>query len=321
MNLPSGHNKSFKNNFARALIGVSPILLFLPVVSPAIALLLGVAIALSLGNPLRHFSKALSPHFLAIAVVGLGAGMNLQNVLQAGIDGFAHTAISIAFALCAGLALGRLLKVGSSLSLLIASGTAICGGSAIAAVAATIHAKDHDITVALAVVFILNGIALMLFPPLGHSIGLTQEQFGLWAAIAIHDTSSVVGATASYGPQALETGTTVKLVRALWIIPVTFMIGLVWSRLYTATTEEKTHLKRPWFILGFLLMAGLFTWMPDWSNTAHLINQTAQRLMVLTLFLIGTNLTRESLAHVGKNALIQGILLWLFVSVFTLWLI
>lgn len=321
MNRMSGKELFLKENLARAIMALSPALLFMPFVSPGAALLLGVTIALALGNPLRHVSKTLSPRFLAIAVIGLGAGMNLHNIVQAGIDGFAYTAIGIAFALGAGLILGRLFKVGAALSLLIASGTAICGGSAIAAVAATIAAKDHDITMAMAIVFILNGLALLLFPPLGHMIGLSEQQFGLWSAMAIHDTSSVVGAAASYGPQALETGTTVKLVRALWIIPLTFAVGSVWGRLTTADSEVRAKPKRPWFILGFVLMAALFTWLPDMQEAGETINSASKRLMVLTLFLIGANLTRESLAHVGKGALAQGAALWLAVSAFTLYLV
>lgn len=310
-----------KNRLACLSIAASPLLLFLPSLSPAIALLLGVILALGLGNPWRHLSKPLSRHFLALAVIGLGAGMNLNNIAQAGLDGFGYTALGIAFALGVGLLLGRLFKVGAELSLLIAAGTAICGGSAIAAVAATINARDHDITIALAVVFILNGLALLLFPMFGHMIGLDESQFGLWSAMAIHDTSSVVGATAGYGPLALETGTTVKLVRALWIIPLTFAIGLIWGRLRSSHGEAHAKPARPWFILGFLLMAALFTYLPAARETGTLINNAAQRLMVLTLFLIGANLTWDSLASVGKNALWQGVLLCLSVSVFTLWLI
>lgn len=281
-----------------------------------IALLLGIALALSLGNPYIAQTRKATKHLLAISIIGLGAGMNLMTVAQIGLSGLGYTAISIGFALLAGRSLGILFRTDNNLSWLICVGTAICGGSAIAAIAPVIRAKDHHISVALGVVFILNAAALFLFPWIGHMIDMPQAQFGLWSALAIHDTSSVIGAGLAYGPDALEVGTTVKLVRAIWIIPLVFAVSFFYHRQADAHNDgTKTKPTYPWFILGFLIMAAIATWAPTTITPAmELIAWGAKRALVLTLFLIGTTLTLASLRLVGPAPFLQGVILWVVVA-------
>lgn len=289
-------------------------------VAADIALLMGVGFAFIAGSVhLAAIRKAIKS-LLAISIIGLGAGMNLHTVLQAGADGFFYTAAGIAFALAAGFALGKLLRVEWGLSCLICVGTAICGGSAIAAVAPVIRAKEHHISVALGIVFILNAAGLVLFPFLGHLLDLPQEQFGLWSAMAIHDTSSVVGAGLQYGERALEVGTTTKLVRALWIVPVAFALQFVYNRFLHQPQAGNTHAKPkfPWFILGFIASAALVSFVPSLVEVGHYVALGARRLLVLTLFLIGTTLTLDAVKQVGLSPFVQGVLLWGAVSGFAL---
>jgi uncharacterized integral membrane protein (TIGR00698 family) len=205
------------------------------------------------------------------------------------------------------------MKVERDAGLLISVGTAICGGSAIAAVAPVLHAKEHEISIALATVFLLNAVALVIFPPIGHAAGLGQEAFGLWSALAIHDTSSVVGAGLAYGPRALEVATTVKLARALWIVPLTLGIGWLVAR-RGKTSSNAPPVKKPWFIAGFLVMAALATFAPALQAPGHLVATIARRMLVLTLFLIGAGLSREALRSVGLRPFMQGLVLWLLVG-------
>lgn len=289
-----------------------------PYISSAVALLLGAAIALSFGNPYVAKTKALTPRLLAWSVIGLGAGMDLAVVARVGLQGVGYTVAGISFTLLLGLFLGKTLKTEKNTSILLTVGTAICGGSAIAAVAPTIRAKDHEVTVALGTVFLLNAIGLLIFPPMGHALALSERQFGLWSALAIHDTSSVVGAAIQYGSKALETGTTVKLARALWIVPVT----LIASRVYKSdSSEPKAKPKRPWFILGFLAAAALVTWVPVLRPAGHIVETAAKRCLVLTLFLIGSNLSVSTLKAVGVKALAQAVALWVVVASVTLFAI
>jgi len=246
-------------------------------------------------------------------VVGLGADMNLRAVARAGLHGLGYTTLSITLVLALGWWLARLLKVERDAGLLISVGTAICGGSAIAAVAPVLRAREHEISVALATVFLLNAAALVLFPPLGHLAHLDQEPFGLWAALAIHDTSSVVGAGLAYGPRALEVATTVKLARALWIVPLTLLLGW-WVARRDAAAVDAPPVKQPWFIAGFLAMAALVTFVPALHAPGHLVAAAARRALVLTLFLIGAGLSREALRTVGFRPFLQGLLLWLIVG-------
>jgi uncharacterized integral membrane protein (TIGR00698 family) len=235
--------------------------------------------------------------------------MNLEVVARVGAHGIGYTAVGIAITFIFGITLGRLFKVEESTSLLITAGTAICGGSAIAAVAPTIRAKSQFVSIALATVFFLNASALLIFPRIGHYFELTESQFGLWSALAIHDTSSVVGAAIQYGAHAVEVATTVKLARALWIIPVSLLIGIFWS--HQDQDQKKTTAKRPWFILGFLIAAAIVTWIPDLQSAGIFVNSLAKRCLVLTLFFIGCGLNRSTLQSVGIQPFLQGFILWI----------
>ena len=264
-------------------------------------------------HPYQADSRNLSRFLLQASVVGLGFGMNLHEVLRVGRSGFLYTAASISFALIFGLLLGRLLRVNKTASILISTGTAICGGSAIAAVAPIIEASDEEMAISLGTIFILNSIALLIFPPLGWFLHLTQTQFGLWAALAIHDTSSVVGAAARYGPVALVVGTTVKLTRALWIVPVA--IGAA------AMKRSKSRIRWPWFILFFCFAAVANTYIPAFTNFWHVLSSLGRLGLTATLYLIGTGISRATLRQVGVRPLLQGVILWILVGVTSLWLI
>lgn len=279
-----------------------------PQVTSGAALILGVALAVAFSNPYLAVTRKWTSQLLQIAVVGLGAGMNLLVVGRVGLHGIGYTVLGISLTMLLGYILARALRTPRDTSILIMVGTAICGGSAIAAMAPTIRAKPQDVSVSLAVVFMLNALALILFPWIGHMLGLSENQFGLWGALAIHDTSSVVGATLQYGPKALEIGTTVKLARALWIVPLTLIVGYFVNRRAQSVSEVKA--KYPWFILGFILMAALVTWIPALQQVGHWIEFCARRLLVVTLFLIGASITREALRAVGARPLLLGVLLW-----------
>jgi len=278
------------------------------------ALLAGIALALTFGNPHQGQTKALTPRLLSWSVVGLGAAMNLREVAKVGLQGFGYTAAGILLALSLGLLLARLLGVRRNTGLLISVGTAICGGSAIAAAAPVLRADDEDVSMALATVFLLNATALILFPMLGHLLHMGERPFGLWAALAIHDTSSVVGASSAYGPTALLIATTTKLARALWIVPLTLGIGWAVAKADHRNGRPKVKAKRPWFILGFLAAAALVTFVPMLKPGGEWVAALAKRSLVLTLFLLGCGISREALAKVGLRPLLQGVLLWLLVG-------
>jgi uncharacterized integral membrane protein (TIGR00698 family) len=282
-------------------------------ISPPVALLAGIVYGLALVHPFHLDSKRLARFLLQASVVGLGFGMNLHEVLQAGRSGFVYTAVSITAAMLLGLGFGYLLRVGKKSSFLISAGTAICGGSAIAAVGPIAEASEEEMAVSLGTVFILNSVALLLFPFIGFALHMTQTQFGLWSALAIHDTSSVVGATAKFGPTALVVGTTVKLARALWIVPLCFVtaIGL----------KSRARIQWPWFILIFCLAALLNTLLPAYSATFNVLNHVGRLGLTVTLFLIGTGLNKETLKRVGLRPLLQGLALWIIVGASTLMLI
>ncbi|WP_291272639.1 putative sulfate exporter family transporter [Geothrix sp.] len=298
---------------AKPLLMLGALLALAPFTPAAAALVGGALLALTLGNPLQALTRTWTHRLLPLAVVGLGADMNLRAVAKAGLHGLGYTALSLALVLALGLWLARWLKVDAEAGLLISVGTAICGGSAIAAVAPVIRAREQAISVALATVFLLNAAALVIFPPLGHAAGLSQDAFGLWSALAIHDTSSVVGAGLAYGPRALEVATTVKLARALWIVPLTLGLGWFLARRQPAAPDAPP-VKKPWFIAGFLAMAALVTFVPALHAPGHLIAVTARRVLVLTLFLIGAGLSREAVRSVGLRPFLQGLLLWLAVG-------
>jgi uncharacterized integral membrane protein (TIGR00698 family) len=297
----------------KTLFFVGLILCATGIISPPIALTLGLIYGLSFVHPYQADSRNLSKFLLQASVVGLGFGMNLHEVLRAGRSGFVYTAASISFALIFGLLAGLLLRVNRTASILISTGTAICGGSAIAAIAPIIGANDEEMAVSLGTVFILNSIALLIFPPLGWALHLTQQQFGLWAALAIHDTSSVVGAASRYGPVALVIGTTVKLTRALWIVPVAIGAAVL--------KRSKTRIQWPWFILFFCLAAVANTYLPAFTNLWHVLSSLGKLGLTATLYLIGTGISRATLREVGWPPLLQGIILWILVGVTSLWLI
>jgi uncharacterized integral membrane protein (TIGR00698 family) len=281
--------------------------------SPPVALAIGLVFGLLFTNPFAAPARKLSRLLLQASVVGLGFGMNLHQVVHAGRSGFLYTMGGIAFAMTAGMGLGALLTVQRTPAFLISTGTAICGGSAIAAVGPVVGATDEQMAVSLGTVFVLNSVALLIFPIIGVALKLTQEQFGLWAALAIHDTSSVVGAAAKYGAVALAIGTTVKLARALWIVPLTLATALV--------RGTKAKIQWPWFIGLFCLAAVCNTYLSAGAAVYPWLAKAARIGMTVTLFLIGSGISVAMLKRVGHQPLLQGILLWLLVSVTSLWLI
>jgi uncharacterized integral membrane protein (TIGR00698 family) len=285
-------------------------------VSPPVALMGGIAFGFAVEHPLRAESAKLAKLLLQASVVMLGFGMNVAEVVHAGRSGFVYTAISITSAMVLGLLLGKVLKVGGKASFLIAAGTAICGGSAIAAVAPITEASEEEISVSMGTVFLLNSVALLLFPAVGHLLKLDQNQFGLWAALAIHDTSSVVGAAAAYGAQALQIGTTVKLARALWIVPVSLLTAAFMARLAArrGTAAGTAKVKMPWFIVYFCAAAALSTYLPRLHAGFLELNKLGKLGLTATLFLIGTSLSKKTLKQVGARPLVQGIVLWVVVG-------
>jgi len=289
-----------------------------PYASPPIALALGLILAFTIGNPFPEQTKKTTKILLQVSVVLLGFGMNLTSVVKAGKDGILFTIATIFGTLILGFLTGKLLKINEKISALISSGTAICGGSAIAAVAPAIDADSEETSVSLGTVFILNSIALFVFPFIGHALNLTENQFGVWSAIAIHDTSSVVGAAAKYGDEALQIATTVKLARALWIAP----IALIFAWLYCSkNAEKKIKIAIPWFIFLFLLATIIRTYTPlevPPSIFDSIVN-LAKAGLTVTLFLIGASLSRETLRNVGLKPLVQGVLLWIVISIVSLW--
>ncbi|MGO9337005.1 MAG: YeiH family protein [Terracidiphilus sp.] len=282
-------------------------------VSPPIALVGGLIYGFSFVHPFHLEAKKLSKMLLQASVVGLGFGMDLQQVMQAGRSGFIYTAGSISIALLLGWGLGRLLAVKQRISYLISAGTAICGGSAIAAIAPITNASQEEIAVSLGTVFVLNSIALLTFPVIGTVLHMTQTQFGLWSALAIHDISSVVGATAKYGAVALAVGTTVKLARALWIVPLS--VGTAMAN------KSKARVQWPWFILFFCLAAVANTYVPIFQLAYPVLKHLGVIGLTVTLYLIGTGLSMKTLREVGVRPFLQGVLLWLFVAAGSLSLI
>jgi uncharacterized integral membrane protein (TIGR00698 family) len=287
------------------------------IVSPPVALIVGIALGLCFEHPMRAASADLSRLLLQMSVVALGFGMDLRQVLRVGYSGFVYTAISITAAMLVGILLGKLLQVGRKSSLLICVGTAICGGSAIAAVSPIANATEEEVSVSMGTVFLLNSIALFLFPAVGHAMHLSQSQFGLWAALAIHDTSSVVGAASMYGSQALAIGATVKLTRALWIVPVSLITAAFVARSAKAkgeSRESQTKATMPWFILFFCGAAALSTYVPRLHSLFAGLNRLGKQGLTATLFLIGTSLSKDTLVRVGIRPLVQGTLLWIVVG-------
>ena len=282
-------------------------------VTPPVVLFIGLVFALLCGQAYPTFNKNVSKKLLQYSVIGLGFGMNLQASLASGKEGMLFTIISVVGTLLIGMLIGcKVLKLNRNTSYLISSGTAICGGSAIAAVGPIIKAKDTDMSMALATVFILNAIGLFLFPILGHWLGLSQQEFGTWAAIAIHDTSSVVGAGAAYGEEALQVATTIKLTRALWIIPLALVTSVIFR-------SEGKKISIPWFILFFIATMLINTYfLTDHQEVSQFIAGIARKGLIITMFFIGASLSVDVIKSVGIRPLLQGILLWIIISVASL---
>ena len=286
-------------------------LCFSSLISPPIALIMGLIVAQYIGHPFLHLNHKATHLLLQLSVLGLGFGMNVGNAYKAGKEGILFTVISIISTLAVGLILGRVFKIDKKTAYLISSGTAICGGSAIAAISPVIKAEEKQISVALGTIFILNSVALFLFPFIGGLLHLSQTQFGLWCALAIHDTSSVVGAASKYGNVALEVATTVKLARALWILPVAIISSFVFK-------NKNSKLKIPYFMLFFVVAMFINTYFPILRPINHAITTISKSGLTLTLFLIGSGLSKQVLLSVGIKPLLQGLILWLMISVFTL---
>lgn len=280
-------------------------------VTPPMALLIGLIFALTEGCPAPKFNKKMSKYLLQVSVVGLGFGMNLIESLRSGAEGMTFTVISVIGVMAIGVALAAYMSIDRRTGYLISAGTAICGGSAIAAVGPVLKANENQMAVSLGVIFILNSIALFIFPPLGHIFDMSQQQFGTWAAIAIHDTSSVVGAGEAYGPEALQLATLIKLTRALWIIP----LALVTMFFFRDKSESSGRISIPWFIFLFVAAMALNTYvnLPEWLTTTLVL--IAKRGLVLTLFLIGCSLSRATLRSVGFKPMLQAVILWVVIGV------
>lgn len=309
---PKGILLNISSKTSKIIFILGATLCLTPFVSPAIALLMGLIVAQFTGHPYLHLNHKATNLLLQASVVGLGFGMNIHTAMQAGKEGVLFTVASISGTLIFGYLMGKWLSIEKKTSYLISAGTAICGGSAIAAISPVIKAEEKQISVALGCVFILNSVALIIFPVIGHHFNLSQTQFGLWCAIAIHDTSSVVGASSKYGAHALEVATTVKLARALWIIPVAFMSTFIFK-------NESKKITIPYFIGLFILAMLAFTYVPVVSKLSPYIIGIAKAGLTLTLFLIGAGLSRKVLSSVGFKPLLQGVALWVAISVAALY--
>ncbi len=283
--------------------------------SPALSLFAGIVLALLLGCVFEKYLSRISSKLLKIAVVGLGLGMNLFDSLKSSSDGIIFTIFSVVIVMLVGVLLSKYLKVGKKAGYLISAGTAICGGSAIAAISPVVKAKSGDISISLAVIFTLNALAMLSFPYIGSFLELTQSEFGMWAAIAIHDTSAVVGAAKMYGEEALEIATTVKLSRALWIIP----LSLVTVPLFRKENKgAKGKISIPWFILLFILAMVLNTYFPLGEKLSDIVKLASHKILSLTLFIIGSTLSLENIKEAGFKPILLGVVLWVLISVLSL---
>jgi uncharacterized integral membrane protein (TIGR00698 family) len=298
----------------QVLFGLFLVFCLTPWASPPIALALGLVLAQTVGNPFTAHTKAFTHKLLQFSVIGLGFGMNAHAAVQAGKEGIIFTVVSIFGTLFLGYFVGKWLGLGRHVVHLISCGTAICGGSAIAAIGPVLRAKDEEMSVGLGTVFVLNAIALFAFPPIGHALHMSQNQFGLWCAIAIHDTSSVVGAAAAYGNQALEVATTVKLARALWIIPVAIGTAMIFK-------QKGVKIKIPYFIFGFILAMLVNTFVPAAKPLGPVMVNLAKIGLTVTLFFIGAGLTAKVVSSVGIKPYVLGVLLWVVISTTSLYVI
>ncbi|REH54762.1 putative integral membrane protein (TIGR00698 family) [Tenacibaculum gallaicum] len=280
-------------------------------ISSSFALISGFIITYIFSNPFPEKTKKATQILLKISVIGLGFGMSLTETIQTSKEGLTLTTLSIILTVILGLFFSKLFTIDKKIGFLITSGTSICGGSAIAAISPVIKASHKTISIAIGVVFFLNAIALFIFPPLGHILGLTQKQFGIWCAIAIHDTSSVVGAALEYGDEALQIATTVKLARTLWVIPLSFFAMFLFK-------SDDRKIKIPYFIIGFIIAMLLNSYQIVPESFSMDIVELSKRLLVATLFLVGMNLTIKDLKESGIKPIIFASLLWTFISVFSL---
>ena len=294
------------------LISVLSIIIFQ--LQPTIALLMGMVVVFVFGNPYPKTTKAIIKYLLQASIIGLGFGMNFTKVVEAGRDGFVFTLLTIGFSIGLGFIIGRLLKVDRIISYLISVGTAICGGSAIAAISQVVDADENDVSVSIGTVFILNAAALFIFPVIGRAFNLSQEQFGIWAAIAIHDTSSVVGAAANYGNEALMIATTIKLARALWIIPLALITSIIFKKQSSASSF-------PWFILFFIFASIINTYLSLPETFTQNILTLSKIGFSVTLFLIGLGISPAKLKIVGLRPLLQGVILWLSILICSLMIV
>lgn len=283
----------------------------LPWISAPIALLAGIILTNIFRSTTVKSKSSLVKRLLQVSIIGLGFGMNINNALEVGKEGLLLTVFTLTFVFLLGWGLSKVFGLDKKIAYLISSGTAICGGSAIAAVAPLIKANEKEISIAIGTVFILNAVALFAFPVIGHLLELTQHDFGIWSAIAIHDTSSVVGAASQYGEEALEIATTVKLSRALWIIPLCIVTAFAFK-------QQDQGIKMPYFILLFIVAMLISTWLPQFAELFSWISYIAKRLLVLTLFLVGTQLTLDTIKTAGVKSMLFGSILWIAVSIVSL---
>jgi len=307
MKLPFKLNQSFRT----VIFVIAIILCLTPFIDPPLALLLGLVLSLTIGHPYKHLNHKATNILLKVSVVGLGFGMNINHAIAAGKDGLFFTIFTISITLFIGWLLGKWFRIDKKISYLISSGTAICGGSAIAAVSPIIEADEKQMSVALGTVFILNSLALLIFPFIGHWLNMSQHQFGLWCAIAIHDTSSVVGAASKYGQEALQIATTVKLERALWIIPLSLITAFF-------VKGKNKKIKIPYFIGLYILAMIVSSYLPYFKVQYDFLVTCAKKGLTVTLFLIGAGLSLESIKAVGVKPLLKGVILWIFIGVISI---
>jgi len=282
--------------------------------SPALSLFVGILFAFALGSEFDGYTSKASSFLLKIAVVGLGFGMNLIDSLESSSEGMIFTIFSVVLVMCSGILLSRYFGIGRKLGYLISSGTAICGGSAIAAISPVIKANPNETSMSLAVVFTLNAVAMVTFPSIGAMLELTQQEFGMWAAIAIHDTSAVVGAAKMYGEEALQIAMTIKLSRALWIIP----LSIVSTFVFKAKDGKKGKISIPWFIFLFVIAMTINTYFPINDVISNVIRSTSHKILSLTLFFIGSTLSFTTIRNAGVKPILLGVILWILISVVTL---
>lgn len=299
----------FQNkNFLKILFIILAALCFFPIVSPPIALFLGIIFVNIFGQVFN--ADKIIKIVLQVSIVGLGFGINLKQALQAGSEGFLFTVFSITLIVVLGIVLGYIFRIDKIITQLISFGTAICGGSAIAAIAPILKADGKQTSVSLGIIFLLNALALFIFPEIGQYFHLSQNQFGIWSAIAIHDTSSVVGAASKYGHEALQTATTVKLARALWIIPISFVLSFL--------NKSGGKIKIPYFIGFFVLAILVNSYFPAIKEVTNYVVDFSKSSLKVALFLIGTGLSFQNLKNIGIKPLFLGIILWIVISVISL---